>query len=457
MRVLLVHTNIDGYHEDTYSFGLASIVAITKTYGHDTKVFIVHSKKEYSSFFITIDEFSPQIVGFTSVSSQFGIVKELSMGVKERSGNTITVCGGVHPTIYPECILECNSLDGIFVGESELSFVEFLRKLETGKEYHDTNNFAYGDKGKLIMNSLRPLVRNLEDLPFPDKTTYRYQETIIKTGYAPFKFTRGCPFLCSYCSNHAIAKVYGMKVNTPRYRNVESSIQEIEETLRLFPEIETIIINDDIFGIDKKWRHGFCEMYKERIPIKFQCLLRANVVSEDFIEELKQAGCYRISFGVESGNDYIRNRVMNRNMSKETIINAFDLCRKHGLQTNAINIIGLPDENDEMIWDTIKLNRRLRPTDTGANIFYPYKGTKLGDYCFEKCLVDIKLCSNFSNERRETVLNFPSEYRKKLRYYQRNWDALVYPRDLRRRIRCLLKGTILYDVLRDVKRLIQRR
>jgi radical SAM superfamily enzyme YgiQ (UPF0313 family) len=179
------------------------------------------------------------------------------------------------------------------------------------------------------------------------------------------------------------------------------------------------------------------------------------VVDEDFIRMLKDAGCYRVSFGVESGNEYIRNEVMNRKMSNEQIIRAFELCHRYGLETNAINIIGIPGETEEMIWDTIRLNRIIKPTTSGVNIFYPYRGTKLGDSCFAQGLVDEKRYYDFTSERRETILAYPEQYKERLQYYYQHWDILIYPYDLKRRIKSILmKNPALWEGIRRVKRSI---
>ena len=129
MRVLFIYTNINGFHLDTYSFGLASIVAVTLQEGHQAKVVLVHNKEEYSLVEQAIEEFSPHLVGFSSVSSQFAFVKELAAVVKRRAPKVPIVCGGVHPTLNPDVVVEAEALDVVFVGESELAFVDFLRAM----------------------------------------------------------------------------------------------------------------------------------------------------------------------------------------------------------------------------------------------------------------------------------------------------------------------------------------
>ena len=465
MRILFVYTNINGFHKDVYAVGMASVLAFVKQKGHDAKVLILHHPDDYPKLLQTIKEYEPGIVGFTSVSSQFSFVRELSEMVKANYPTQMVVCGGIHPTIYPNCIADAPGLDAVFVGEAEHAFEDFIEFIEKGESWENCDNLAYVKNGMVVRNKLKPLVHDFESLPYPDKETYPYGETIKEMTYAPLFFARGCPFVCTYCSNHAIAKNYGGVQNITRYRSVESSLREIQEVVDKFKDqVRYIYFGDDIFGLNKKWRKEFLEAYAERFRIPFFCLIRPDVLDDSFAQLLKKAGCRRILFGVESGNDYIRNEVMRRNMNRERIIKSFETCRKHGIGTLAINIIGTPTETEDMIWDTIKFNRILKPEVTAVNIFYPYKGTELGDKCFTDNFVDLEKLENFSNERRESVLKFPSDHQKKLEYYYNNWERLVFPYSFSRRIFKPLKQTLynklhrtpIWSILRKLKRMIAR-
>lgn len=198
----------------------------------------------------------------------------------------------------------------------------------------------------------------------------------------------------------------------------------MEDALARF-SMRRIVIRDDIFGLDRKWREEFCLKYKNRIGKPFSVFSRVDIVNEGYLRVLKDAGCRSISLAIESGNEYIRNKVMNKGISEYQIVRAFDLARRYGLETSAINLIGVPGESDAMIWDTIKLNRRVKPTTSRVNIFYPYKGTILGDSCFARGLVEEAVYENFFNERRESVLSYPEEHKRKLIYYHENWGELV--------------------------------
>ena len=130
MKILFVYTNIDGFHYDNYHFGLATLVSVTKNLGYNTDVFILTKREDYAIFATKINDFKPDIVGFSSVSSQYLFVKDLAKMAKNILPNIITIAGGVHPTLSPDSLLETNFIDGFLMGEAELALEEFLYKIE---------------------------------------------------------------------------------------------------------------------------------------------------------------------------------------------------------------------------------------------------------------------------------------------------------------------------------------
>jgi|ETNmetMinimDraft_13_1059891.scaffolds.fasta_scaffold05944_2 radical SAM superfamily enzyme YgiQ (UPF0313 family) len=453
MNVLFVYPNINGFHYDNYHFGLASIVSVAREAKHNVKVTIISDESEYNLLLEEVKTLKPDVIGFSSVSSQFNYVKEIASLIKELFPSTIIVCGGVHPTIHTNALLETKKIDGFFVGESELSFIEFLKKIEKGEPFKETDNFAYVQDGKVVRNKLKNLLEDLDLLPHPDKEIYPYKKTVADLGYAPFFFARGCPFMCTYCSNHALAELYERKRNYPRFRSPETCIREIEEVVEEYSKLINFIwILDDIFGLNNQWREEFCEKYKKRIKKKFMVQVRVEMANDHLVSLLKDANCFRVLFGVESGNEKVRNDIMGRKMSNENIINAFDLCHKHGLETLALNIIGVPGESEEMILDTLNLNRRLSPTTSAVNIFYPYRGTVLGDKCFKEGLVDEERFLGFSNERRETILKYSQKHKKMLSHYYNNWAILMDPYNIKLRLINFLQTIGVGEFARRIKR-----
>ena len=126
MKILFVYTNINGFHEDGYADGIAIMMAVTKKAGHDIRYLRIFEKSDYFLVNETVKEFMPDVVGFTSVSSQFSVVTDLADTIKKISPKIINVCGGVHPTLYPQCVVENKSLDLVFIGDSEFPFLDYL-------------------------------------------------------------------------------------------------------------------------------------------------------------------------------------------------------------------------------------------------------------------------------------------------------------------------------------------
>jgi len=426
MKVLFIITNVDGFYKDTFSIGLASLMSYVAEKGHEYDVKIVNTREDYKTLVKTINETKPGVVAYTSVSSQFMYVKKLSQLIRnECDKDIVQVCGGIHTTIYPGAILEANALDGVFVGEGEYAFSDFLEKLDNGLEFKDVKNFAYNSNGKLIRNEMYPLIINLDELPFPERDKYSFATKFLnkETGLAEFWFTRGCPYHCTYCSNHALARTYNMKVMKPRFRSPDSCMEELKLVIRKY-NVREVEIGDDTFGLSRKWSEEFCEKYASQIGIPFRVKLRCNLVDRELIEMLKETGCTHVYSAIESGNDHIRNEILKRNMSIEQIINAFSLYKEFGMYTGACFMIGVPQDTEETIWETIKVNRIIKPSNSRANIFYPYKGTRLGDYCFREGLVDEDVFNSFSQERKGSVLKFSPKFKERLVYFHKNWRML---------------------------------
>ena len=307
--------------------------------------------------------------------------------------------------------------------------MDFLNCIEKGLPYDDVNNFAYSDNGLLKLNQLYPLITNLDGIPFAVRDKYNFENKFVNLKRpnipkcASFYFTRGCPYKCTYCSNHGIAKRYDLKTLKIRTRSPQNCIKEIESVMNDY-DIRFVYISDDTFGLDKKWARDFCELYADQISLPFQVNLRINEVNRELMGLLQKANCSVIGSNVESGNDYIRNTVMKRNISREQILRTFALYREFDINYVISWILGVPQETEKTIWESIKLNSMLKPINCRANIFYPYKGTVLGDYCFKEKLVDLDVYNKLSEERKDSVLNFKPEFKEKLVYYQKNFRLL---------------------------------
>ena len=281
--------------------------------------------------------------------------------------NFISVLGGPHPTYFPKIIKE-NCVDYICRGEGERAILKVLQK----------------PKEKII---LEPLIENLDTIPFPDRELFYQNKYHYNNTIRHFVANRGCPYNCPYCYNSAIVKLYkGQK--WVRLRSVENVITEIKEVINQYPT-KFIYFQDDTFIINKEWVLKFCDLYKKEINIPLHCIVRLDLLDEEITSKLSQAGCICARCAVESGNDYIREKVLRRMMNRQQIEKGTKLLHKYNIAFVLQNILGLPQANLKEDIETLDLNIKCRPTLGWSSIFQPYPGTELGNMFPEISVDDI--------------------------------------------------------------------
>lgn len=416
MRVLFVYPDILSSPRKLFNFGIGYMSAVLKGEGHKTELCHLKTKSDVNNLFRVIISFSPDLIAFSSVTDEFQNVKEISKKIKDKF-DIFIICGGIHPTLDPDCLEESKGLDGICRGEGEYAILELVEKREQGVDYLDTKNFWFKKGGGLIKNPLRPLIGDLNELPYPDREIVDYQEIIDNTdGGAQFVFNRGCPFNCPYCSNSALRALYQGIGKYVRQRGVEKALNEIEQVVEKY-KVKYWTSEDSLFSLNKKWVLEFCAGYKERFKdLPFNCLVRVETCDAEIFKSLREAGCFSVSIGVESGNPWIRKEVLKRNMSNEEIKQTFILAKEQDLETVAHNMVGLPYEDVEKFADTIKINREIKPTGSLLHIFQPYPGTALSDLCIKNGWVREDISDNFFAHlvENDTILDLPTFKREQI-------------------------------------------
>jgi len=235
--------------------------------------------------------------------------------------------------------------------------------------------------------------------------------------------SRGCPFQCTYCCNHAIRKVCPNPAAYIRYKSPDKAIEEIKYYLKEHGKINHICFQDDILTLNKAWFKKFTSRYAGEIQIPYICNSRFDLMDEEVVEVLKNTGCIELRIGLESGDDFIRKEVLKRAQDKEHILKVGRLCRKKGIRLSVFTMIGIPFENMERILNTVKMTARLKPNAMQTSIYYPYPETDLYNICREKgFLTDKKLDSYFE---KETVLHLPELSREEIFFAYDNFKRFV--------------------------------
>lgn len=181
--------------------------------------------------------------------------------------------------------------------------------------------------------------------------------------------------------------MYRGKGKYVRFRSRENIIEEIIQVKSRYGFKRIYFVADTMF-INKKWALEFLKDYRNRVDIPFTCVIRADMLDEELVRELKASGCCAAWFGMESGNEQFRNEILNKKLSDEQIIRSAGLLRKYGIRFRAYCMMCIPGETIEQAYDTIKLNIKIKTEFPWCSVYNPYSGTKLVDYAQQKGYLD---------------------------------------------------------------------
>ena len=346
--------------------GPMSISGVLKKSGHQCRLIIVGNDKKH---LMKIAEYDPDLIGFSTMTGPHRWVLKMAGEIKQQFDKPI-ILGGSHPTFFPEIIQEA-AVDMICLGEGEYALLELADKIDRGEDGSTVRNLWVKKNGRLIQNPLRPLIENLDELPFPDRALYDHCALLRAVPAMKFLTGRGCPYRCTFCFNHQFNELYRGLGRMVRKRSVASLIQEIRVTAKKYG-LRLIRFPDDTFSGNKRWLLEFLPKYKAEVNLPFTGLAHANELDEETIRTLKSAGCLNVYFGVETGNERLRNQLLRKNLTNGRLLETARWLRKHRLKFGTYNMFGLPQETLAMAFETIQFNQKLRPNFTINNIFQPY-------------------------------------------------------------------------------------
>ncbi len=379
MRVLFITR-----HADYIPFGLTHLSSVLKKAGHQVDLVIATHQDPIQA----AREFKPQIVGYTIYTGLHRYYLELNRAIKEAlGGKVLSVFGGPHATFFPE-VIEEEGVDGVCIGEGEEAMVDLANALEGGGDYLSIPNWWFKRDGEIIRNPLRPLLEDLDSLPFPDRELFYSKDAFSReSGLKHFISSRGCPYRCSYCYNQAFNEIYRGLGKIVRHRSVDNVLEELKWVRSKYP-LRFVVFLDDLFIWPLKWVEEFAEKYPREIGLPFFCNVRPNLVSRELVSLLKEAGCHSVGMGVETGDEEIRRKLLKRDITQEQILEAARLIKEAGLRLITTNMIGLPGGSLEVDFKTLELNIACRPDYANVFLYQPYPRTELGEYAKEHDLLE---------------------------------------------------------------------
>lgn len=395
MKVLFIYsvaeTNAAGrplITSEVVQFGISSIAALLRDAGHAIRLVAISRQERdrgRSALLRTCREYAPDAVFYTAVSTQYPFIAETARVIRACVPRAYHLIGGPHATLVPEEVI-VGPFDALCRGEGEFPSLETLAQLGDQRLPSGIPNLWIRRlDGTIEKNETRPYMRDLDALPFPDLSMW--ESWFVRK---PTTFTlllgRGCPFACTYCSNHAFKGIAaGAYV---RFRSPQSILRELKMRASEFPDISECYLEVETIAGDVSWLKELCRELAafnahRPQPFKFGCNYRVSrpALDEQVFEALASARVESIDIGLEAGSERIRKEVLNRFYTNDEFMRAVSQAKRRGMSIGLYNMLGIPGETHSDHLETARLNRLVQPDRHYTSIFYPYPGTQLHARC----------------------------------------------------------------------------
>jgi magnesium-protoporphyrin IX monomethyl ester (oxidative) cyclase len=353
----------------------------------------------------------PDIVGIAGpFTCQIEKSVKISNLAKEVDAHILTVVGGPHVTTMPkEFLEEAKNVDIAVRGEGEYSMLDIVKHFEGKKQLNEILGIAYRKNGQVTINSPRPFIKNLDELPYPAYELVNMEQYLNpkKIGYRSFRnraismiTSRGCPYNCCFCSVH-LHMGRDFRAHSSSY--VLNHIQYISEKYN----IKNIFFEDDNLTFDLGRFEAICDGLiekKSKIGWETPNGVRADCLNLNLLRKMKESGCRSVFFGVESGDQQILTNVICKSLDLKRVVEVAKICKDIDLKTGGFYIIGFPGEKKENMQKTVDFALKLkRDFDVGMHLFIatPSYGTTLYEQCKSKGYIEQDLTWNSFAEARQ--------------------------------------------------------
>jgi len=380
MKVALIRPpEVHKYWNETRpSLSISYIAAYLENNGIEVKIFDAnfhlwtpHETAE------KVKEFKPDLIGITSMTHEISMAHKIASLLKNSLRNVPTVIGGCHVTALPRETLEEfeNFTYGIY-GEGEQTMLSLVRCLQHNatEKLPELNGIIYRHASGITINppQKRLSSEELDNLPYPAFHHYYSHNKALagKHDYYVIISSRGCPYNCAFCM-----QVLGRQV---RRRSPENVVTEIEYAIDHYSAHTIYFLDEILLFNDQLTYNTLALMIKHNLPkrIRWRGLTRINLVNEQLINKAREAGCFALEVGIESGSNEVLKRI-NKQITVEQAVEAVRIIKKAGIEVDANFILGHPHETIESVKATIDFAANLNPTNLAVGIMTPYPGTKI--------------------------------------------------------------------------------
>ncbi len=365
--------------------GISYLASFLKQNRHQTDLLVVTGHTTTKDLDQAITGFKPGLICFTAVFREFETIVRLAEYFKTTYPAVFLLAGGPHVSLNPETAIQ-KSFDAICIGEGEYPVFELVEQLEQGISPERIDNLWIKTETGIEKNPTRPFIQDLDRLPFPDRDIW--QKWINSNTFHFVLLGRGCPFNCTYCCNHALKRIAEGKY--VRFRSPQNIIAEIKELTRQFADISHIYLEVEAINLNINFLTEFCsqmEVYNQSIGNRISYGTNFRIIPSQNIENifklLQKININEINIGLESGNERIRQEMMHRDYSNDDVRYVVKTAKEFGFSIMLYVMIGIPTETEGEFQDTIDLAEECNPEIVQLNIFCPYPGTALYNYCLK--------------------------------------------------------------------------
>jgi len=376
MKIVLISTD-----DDPWALGMRCVSAVLREAARPPRlIFMETEKASYSPKILAeLDELvrDADIIGFSCLARGSERAKQVIRHLRPQK--KFIVWGGVHACLAPE---DCVDLaDLVCLGEGEGFILELVERLENGQDWHDIQNAAYRQDGKLVKNPLRPLIANLDEVPLPDYWTddeyHLNQNGLYKADTSPdvadramiaFNGSRGCAFRCTYCCNIKLKKLYEGIGNYVRRMSPARVLEHLQTLRQIYPQAKYIyFIDEDFTARPTDELIELVQGIKEKVGLPYECMGHPARITTEKMDAMVNTGLWRIRIGVETGSERTKKEIYDRHVSNEAVIRATQIISSYPqVTTQYFFIIANPYEERQDLLDTIHL---IADMAYGSNIW----------------------------------------------------------------------------------------
>jgi radical SAM superfamily enzyme YgiQ (UPF0313 family) len=371
--------------------GIQTLAPVLRQHGHQVRLFdTCHPQMQAGQIAQAIDAERPDVLALSCLSTTtYPALKNLAWRLKLQAPKVPIIVGGAFATMNSDHILkDCPDLDCVGVGEGEELLPDYLNNLDNPGS---VLGLVWRNADEIVRNSSRPLIQDLNQFPYPDRTTLPidYVESLpldvpavlSMDKFCTMQTSRGCPYSCIYC------EIPSLSQGKWRYRSSEHVLGEMQHLNDL--GFRSIYLTDDHFLLNRKRIGEVCRgIIDRRLKFHWGCEGRVDAVAVDQLAVMQQANCNFLAFGVEAGTQKVLDRLHKKQTLKQ-VEHAVSEAKRHGIErVHGFFVIGSPDETEKEVIASFRFAAKLRLDTFGFNRLCAYRGTPLWQEYVNRGIID---------------------------------------------------------------------